>query len=66
MATLTEELVTQRAGSVVVSISKNTADNALTETFWAATSTGSTNQTVTKTVAGNQVDRDVVDARIDA
>lgn len=64
MATLTQELVTQRAGAVAVAVSATTADNATTETLWSATSTGPTNQTVTKDVAPDQVNRDTLDARI--
>lgn len=66
MATLSPELVTQRASAVTVAYQASGADNANGIVMWSATSAGERDQVVTDTVAAGEDTRAEIDATLDA
>lgn len=67
MAVLPAEQVTQRSGIGVVGITHSIKSNSPSETYWLSTTNQATNDvTLTKAVAANQQDRQVVEDRLKA
>lgn len=65
MAVLPPEQVTQRTEQAIVGYSAHTRGNAASETAWHSTTNVATNDvTLTKPVAANQTDRDVISDRV--
>lgn len=64
MATLPAEQVTQRNGTAAVGITYDTRLDSPGELLWMSTTTLPYTVVVTKDVAGDQLDRDVLEARI--
>lgn len=67
MAVLPAEQVTQRSGIGLVSVTHSRNDNSPMETYWHSTTNQATNDVaLTKAVAANQQDRQVVEDRLKA
>ncbi len=64
MATLPIEQITQRTGTADVSITYDNRPESPGEKFWLSTRTGYNTIVDTKSVAGNQADRQTTEDRI--
>lgn len=67
MAVLSKELIGGRETKEAVVYSAGNLDESFAEVAWASTTEhGTRTVTLDKAVAANQVDREVIDARVDA